>query len=135
MYDDANCRKCNKVMDSIDFKYDGGLCEECNSKKLTKFVTIGIILAIIGLIIGSLVGIMNYNYEIIKCENLESSESNYDFDLKIEKNAEYNNNCYYLKNHPLVIPEKIFLSGTIGFIISILIVMMIYLISTMGKIF
>jgi len=63
-----------------------------------------IICLLIGILFGGLVGIfqdIQYKYELKKCSNLDSHASNYDFDLKIEKNAEYNEDCYELENHPL----------------------------------
>lgn len=90
--------------------------------------TLGILmitLAIIGMLIGIIAGAIEYDYSINKCNNLNSDQSNYDFDYKIETNANFNSNCYYLANHPLAFANKLIFGGILGALLLCMVVMMI----------
>lgn len=75
------------------------------------------------LTIGVVMGIVQYNYEIEKCQNMNSKTSNYDFDHKIELDAEYNQGCYYYLEHPLALFGSIFGFGFLGLMSSALVLL------------
>ena len=82
-------------------------------------------------ILGTLIGHMQYNYEINKCNNLDSKESDYDFDHKIEIDANYNSNCYFLNEHPLSYASQIIGAIIITILAGVSLVLVIILINQM----
>ena len=70
-------------------------------------IVIGLILSLVFSSIGWLFADIEFNYELEKCANLDSAESNYDFDITLEKDADYNQDCFRLHNHPLAYFEKV----------------------------
>ncbi len=92
------CQKCKQDMGRFNYNWNGGLCSSCKFKRGLGF---GILIFLIAFLISIPMIFINFNYDLDKCNNLNSKESNYDFDLKLETNAQYNNNCYFLHNHPL----------------------------------
>lgn len=94
------CKQCRRTIDGFDYDWNGGVCNKCKTRRTVKFV---LILGLIGLMISVFVGHIQYKYELNKCSNLKSTESQYGFTNVIEINAEYNSNCYFLRNHPLAI--------------------------------
>ena len=111
MYKDMKCKKCGKPIDDFDYNWNGGVCDSCKKRSVIKFA---LILGLIGFIIFTFIGHIQYNYELDKCANLKSIESAYDFTNRIEIDAEFNSHCYYLRNHPLAILEYHFLTGLLG---------------------
>lgn len=73
-----------------------------------------VVVIILAILVGGSLGYVNYNYKIDKCQDLKSSQSNYDFDYKLETNAQYNEDCYFLTNHPFVLTIEIFLGSLWG---------------------
>lgn len=61
--------------------------------------TIIYMLFLIGVFGGIIIGEITYEYEINKCDNLK--DTSYNFDFKIEKDANYAQSCYYYRNYPL----------------------------------
>jgi len=103
------CNKCNKKIDTYNYVYPSGLCDDCKSIRTHNFIILALVLGFVG----AAGGFIDYEYEVSKCNNLRSSQSNYDFDLIIEKNAEYNSDCYYLENHPLALTGYVLRGGVI----------------------
>ena len=109
------CKKCGKPIDDFDYRWYGGVCESCKDKSINKsIIKVTLTFGLIGFIIFTFIGHIQYNYELDKCANLKSIESAYDFTNKIEIDAEFNSHCYYLRNHPLAILQYYFLSGLLG---------------------
>jgi len=114
--------KCNKRMDDFDYDYERGRCIQCKERIAIKT---GIIVGLIFLLIAIPIGFVQYNYELDKCTKLKVSETNYGFTNTIEVSANYNEECYRLRNHPLVILEYLMLLplmacaflGVIGYMI------------------
>ena len=69
------------------------------------FIIFGVLLSAIAIPLS----FVDYNYQLEKCTDFQSDASSYDFDIKLETNAEYNERCYYLNNHPLAILEYVLL--------------------------
>jgi len=82
---------------------------------------LGIIVLVICMGIGTFLSYIDYQYQLEKCANLNSSESNYDFNLKLETNAQYNENCYFLKHHPLALFSNISMGIILGLLIGVMI--------------
>lgn len=113
-----NCKKCDKGIDWNTYLWKDHRCNSCNNEynqNTWGFVFLSIFLIFL---LGIPIGYMNYNYQLEKCDNLNSSQSNYDFTNTVEINANYNEYCYYLVNHPLA-PVKYFLGYQIIFSILI----------------
>ena len=67
-------------------------------------------------------GGIDYNYQINKCNNLKSTETDYDFTHIVETNTQYSSSCYFLKNHLLAEFSYYFgygLGFTIGIVITL----------------
>jgi len=96
--------------------------------KKTNLVPLYITLGILVLIIGGILGNLVYNYELEKCQNLKSSQTNYNFDYRVELNANYNSNCYDLNNHPLALASFVFLGGMITLTLSAGVFILIYIV-------
>jgi len=61
----------------------------------------GLVLFIGSLTVGIYFGNVEFDYELSKCSGMNSETSSYDFTHRIEINAEYNKDCFYIQNHPL----------------------------------
>lgn len=87
-----------------------------------------VISLLIALFVGTVVFYMSdidFKYEKQKCVSLTSSVSSYDFTNRIETNANYNERCYYLNNHPLAyFNGVIFLSITLSILTGIFVFVM-----------
>jgi hypothetical protein len=123
--ENKNCKKCKKSMDDFDYKWNGGKCDSCKSKENFR---IALLVGLIALLVAVPLGYVQYNYEVGKCSNLKVSETDYGFTHNIEIDANYNENCYNLRNHPLAILRYLFIYplfagimfGMIGFMISLM---------------
>ena len=120
------CKQCGRTTDSFNYDWNGGVCDRCKTRRTVKFA---LILGLIGLMISVFVGHIEYGYELNKCSNLKSTESQYGFTHVIETNAEYNSHCYYLRNHPLAIPSYYIGGGLLGMMLFAMIGVMIGLFS------
>lgn len=103
--------KCGRLEDSFEYRWNGELCNQCSKRRAIIFCIVPSILLILISII--LAGIQ-YDYDIKKCSALNSNESSYDFNFRLETNAEYNQNCYFLKNHPLALGSYYILAIMLG---------------------
>ena len=97
-YEDK-CKKCKKK----ETAYGSDYCYECKEKRANKFFFIAFPIIILIILVGGVGGFVQYNYEKQKCLDLNSDESNYDFDKTIEVNANYNERCYFINNHPFAL--------------------------------
>ena len=70
--------------------------------------TIGLILCLLSFTIFVYFENINFDYNLKKCSNLDSSHSSYDFTNTMELDAKYNEECYYLKNHPYAKLERVY---------------------------
>ncbi len=125
MYYVDKCKRCGTENGYTNYN---NLCKPCEKRSYTNNIILVSVFVLLGMIIGGTFGVVDYNYEINKCGSLSSSDSNYDFDHTIELNAEYNQGCFYLLNHPLALASYIFtgmfivslITGMIGLIIMII---------------
>ena len=129
MFETRKCNKCKGETDSFDYRWNKGLCNSCKSRRTFMICSI---LFVIGAVIGMVIAGINFDYQLDKCSDLKSSESSYDFDIKLETNANYNSNCYYLKKHPLAFISYIFGGIAFGGMLGILIGTMINLMGVIG---
>jgi len=92
-------------------------------------IVLGVVLGVIifTLSFGATVYFQNIqlNYDITKCNNLQKTQSAYEFTNNIEINAEYNERCYYLNNHPMVELNEIYGPAFFGGIMSVIFVIML----------
>ncbi len=100
-------------------------------KKIYTILAIIIILAIIGSLYFADV---EYNYNVKKCKNMNSSSSNYDFTNRIELNAQYNENCYFLFNHPLAKASYYIVAILVVVMISLFLIFIVNLITDLHSI-
>lgn len=115
----TECPKCGR---ENGWAYsEGYLCERCKKNGRHTIYLVCSILAILGIFIGAFFGIICFDYEKQKCSYLKSTESNYDFDHKIEIDADYNQHCYFINNHPLALIRNIFIGALFGITIPIFI--------------
>lgn len=128
MYDTEKCYKCNKGITDHEEIWNNGLCDSCKSIRKSRMIVVFLILGIVGISLGFMIGLINFNLGIKKCSNLKSSESSYDFDKTIELDARYNKHCYFINNHPLAFLSYVGGGSLIGLINFILIGWMINLI-------
>ena len=49
------------------------------------------------MLFGAFIGVINYEFEIDKCENMKSG--NYEFSHDVQLNIQYTSNCYYYTHH------------------------------------
>ncbi len=98
----SRCNRCNNSMDDFNYRYNKGKCDSCKHKVA---LNVGLLVGLICLLIAVPISYVQYNYEVQKCSNLKVSETNYGFTHNVELDANYNQNCYRLRNHPLVIVE------------------------------
>ena len=124
------CKKCNKEISIHEDVWNNSHCNPCYSIVKRKLVIMFFCLGLIGLIIGLIAGSIEFDYGLNKCFNLKSSESSYDFDKTVELDANYNSNCYYLKNHPFAYPLYLFGGAGIGMLLGIGISMIILMFKT-----
>lgn len=111
------CKRCKDEVSTFYYNYNGGLCNSC---KIKRGIYFGLALFFIGFLISIPFVLINFNYGIDKCSNLNSKESNYDFSETIELNAQYNERCYYLNNHPLALPSYFMMGAVISGIFAML---------------
>ncbi len=104
------CNRCKGKLDGWDYNHQGGLCGSCSFRR-------GFILAvsffIVAFIISIPITIFQFNYDLEKCEELDSKESSYDFTNRIEIDARYNERCYFINKHPLALPSY-FVNGILA---------------------
>jgi len=71
--------------------------------------------------IGVIEGHYTYKYTLDKCNNMHTSS--YDFNLDVQTNAEYAQNCYYAKNFRFAYAEEMAIDILcflfIGFVIGV----------------
>ena len=60
-----------------------------------------VILFVVFFGVGVYFGTIEFDYELSKCAGMDSESSSYDFTHRVEINADYNKNCFYIQNHPL----------------------------------
>ena len=77
-------------------------------KKNTDVVLLHIVMVLMGVVlfvgitgISIYFGNVDFNYQLSKCDNMNSESSSYDFTHRVEVNADYNKDCFYIQNHPL----------------------------------
>lgn len=97
-FEEVKCPKCGGLTNGYDRFRNRGVCKKCKSSQISKVV---LVFAIIGFILFIVLGGVEYNFALEKCDKLNSQESNYDFTNTVETNAQYNSDCYYLRYHPL----------------------------------
>jgi len=120
------CKKCNCDIDEYDFDRNKGFCDGCKYKvKINKTIKTGFLFGLIAFLLFLPIIYIDYNYDLDRCSNLQSSETEYGFSHTVELNAEYSEACYYLRNHPLAIVERIVLLPLMGAILIGLFVSMI----------
>lgn len=108
-FDAKQCNRCKRKVDTFDYNFLGGLCSNCKFKRSFYW---GLLFFAIALMIILPMEVIQYNYDLGKCINLKPTESSYNFTNTIEMNAQYNENCYFLHNHPLALPSY-FITGTL----------------------
>jgi len=94
------------------------MTEEENAWKTYKIVMTIVTFALI--IFGVVLGFVNYNYQIDKCNNMDRQISDYDFDHTVEVDARFNQNCFYYQNHPLAFIGEILGWGIVISLMSVL---------------
>ena len=82
-------------------------------------------------LIGVVWGHVDYNYELKKCSNLKNS--NYEFTHDVQLNAKYAQDCYAIKNHPLIYMGYLFGYGLVGAVAGFIISMLAFLIKLMAE--
>jgi len=100
---------------------------------------INILIGVIGIIIlifvsGLTIYFANidFDYNLKKCSTLDSSQSAYDFTNTMEIDAQYNEECYYLENHPYARFNRVYLQATgAGVLGTIFFVLLLVLIKTL----
>lgn len=113
----TKCNKCKKEIDNWSYNCNHGLCDSCYNFRAIKAAIICCFIAYIVLLPFS---IIQFDYEIQKCENFKSGVSSYDFDKKIELDAGINEKCYYLKNHPLAFFEYLTAIFPVALLVGVL---------------
>jgi len=83
---------------------------------LNKMLIMVIILS--SLILGVLVGSIQYDYEVDMCNNLDVNSFNYD--LNLELSGQTAKECYGINNHPLAQTGMILMVTALFFVISLL---------------
>lgn len=121
-FKEMKCNRCKSKVSSFSYGWNGGLCNNCNTRRAFIF---GFSFLFVALAISFPLVLVQYNYQLDKCSNLVLSESSYDFTNTVEVNARYNERCYFLNNHPLALPYLFgagifyaFAFGVIGFMIG-----------------
>jgi len=133
--------KKQKEYDSFVEKHNGQQ-EIINRKKdIEKFnnIKINILISILGIIFLILVcggsiyfGNIDFDYNLKKCVTLDSSQSSYDFSNTMEIDAKYNEECYYLTNHPYARFMRVYLQSIlVGVLATIFIILLMILIKIM----
>ncbi len=92
------CKNCKKEAGYLE-----SYCDDCRTIKRKRYIIMAGVFLAIGIILGSISGLVGFNYELGKCDSLTSKQSNYDFTNRIEIDADFNQHCYYLENHPLAL--------------------------------
>ncbi len=110
---EIRCRKCKNQVGGFDYNWNGGLCNSCKNRR---GISLGIILLVIALAISIPFSLFEFNYQLDKCSNLKTTESNYGFTNTVEVNAQFNSHCYFLRNHPLALPSYFLISFMVGFL-------------------
>lgn len=119
-YKKVKCNKCNRMIDSWDYNWHGGLCNYHNKIRSIIYSLIGFLII---LLIALPIQVINFSYDYDKCSNLKSDESSYNFTNRVEINARYNEDCYFLHNHPLALPSYFvgaFFMGIVGVMFGLL---------------
>lgn len=97
----------------------------------TKYKVLISIFITIAMVLGAVIGQINYGYEVDKCNNLRTS--NYDFNVKLEVDASYSSDCYSTTHHPLAEIGFILRGLVMGFLISVFICFIVGLIIFLVK--
>lgn len=92
------CKKCGKPN---GWDYLDCLCVNCKKKRCSLILLISLPIMILSGLIGGILGEVNYNYELDKCNTMTNEASAYEFTHDLQHNAEYNQECFELKEHPL----------------------------------
>lgn len=109
MYDTKKCKGCKKEIHPY-----GNHCDNCKRKRKITLIRTCVILGIVILLMGGSLGYIDFQYQLDKCDNLTSEESSYDFDFKLETNAQYNQHCYFLDNHPFALASNLLFGVLMG---------------------
>lgn len=92
---------------------------------------LGIIVFILVLSISVYFNTIQFDYEISKCNTLNSKTgSAYEFTNTIEIDAKYNERCYYLTHHPMAKLNEIYLYAILTSVLSCIFLAMVIM---MGK--
>lgn len=68
---------------------------------------------------------IDLQYNIDRCNKLNSNFNSYDFDYAIETNADYSKDCYRLKNHPFIVLERVLLPSMLTGLMGLMLLMVI----------
>ena len=128
-FDLKECTKCKSKVSTFDYNWNGGLCGHCKFKRSLLF---GILFLIIGLVIVVPLQLVQFNYDLGKCTNLKTTESSYNFTNTIEMNAQFNENCYFLHNHPFALPSYILMALMYSVFIGLFAGMISYMIKPLN---
>lgn len=72
----------------------------------------------VGLILGAFFGEQEYKYQVQKCNNLKTP--NYEFTHDVQINADYEQNCFRMKNYKYAKTGQVFTGSAIGLLISVI---------------
>lgn len=115
------CKKCGG---DNGWSYVDCLCKTCKNKNGRVLFAIAIPLVFIAMFIGGLIGNIQYDYDLDKCREMDTSDIAYEFTHDVQINVEYSENCYYMNNHPMAHFWAVFGAAMVGFMIVLFITMM-----------
>ena len=93
--------------------------KEREKKKAVKtYVVVMTLITLVLFGLGSMWGVVDYNYEIEKCSSMTSATSNYDFTHTLEIDADFSQHCFYYKNYPMALFWNVFGFGILLAIFS-----------------
>jgi len=115
------CKKCGK---DNGWNFSDCLCIDCKNKSRKIIFAIAIPLAFIAMLIGGLVGNIQYSYDVDKCREMNTSDIAYEFTHDVQLNVKYSEKCYYMNNHPMAQFWAIFGAALVGVMVIFFITMM-----------
>jgi hypothetical protein len=89
----------------------------------------------LGGIVGGIIGEVQYNYKLEECRLMTSDISSYEFTHDVQVNADYNKQCYKIKNHPLAHFENLILGFLAGLMSVLAIIMLIYMVTMLSDLY